>query len=109
MLWDVLGREKPALIARVNRWQEEVVKDTLQEGPTRRPSSKTHVPHRMNLRSRAIRPALAQVSENPHTRERKAITQMADSAAWRKGSKQQRRGGCRIYSAREKCKSGCRR
>ena len=85
MLWDV--GQPPELLARINRWQEEVVTDTLRF--TRQPPAKSylpHLPHRMNLRSRATRPPLAEVSENPRTRKRKMPASTA-SKGGRKGAK----------------------
>ena len=41
----------------------------------------------MSLRSRATRPALAEVSGSPHSRKRKASVVMADTAAIKAGKK----------------------
>ncbi|KAM0795840.1 hypothetical protein BDR22DRAFT_919349 [Usnea florida] len=75
MLWG--ASEQSNLFARIDRWKQEVVKNTLQS-PTRG-RSQDHEAHHMKLRSQDTRPALAEVSGNPYSRKRKASVAMADA------------------------------
>ena len=73
MLWG--AREQSDFLERIDRWKQEVVKNTLQLPTQGRPQK--YEAHHMKLRSRDGRPALAKVSGNP-SRKRKASA-MADA------------------------------
>ena len=66
------------LITKIDRWKQEVIRDTLEQSFTKS-CSQEYEPHRMKLRSQDTRPALAEVSGNPYSRKRKASTTMADA------------------------------
>ena len=74
MLWG--ASEQCSLFARIDRWKQEVVKNTLQSPTRGRPQN--HETHHMKLRSQDTRPVLAEVSGNPYSRKRKASVAMAD-------------------------------
>ena len=78
--------EHPDFFARIDRWKQEVVKETLQENSTRSRLQKYEA-HHMKLRSRDTRPALAEVSGNPYSRKRKASAAMADAPPRKYGKK----------------------
>lgn len=69
------------LVKRIDRWNHEVIRNTLQPAPTIQPRPGAYQPHCMRLRSQATRPALAEVSVNPNTRKRKTPGGMADTDA----------------------------
>ena len=78
--------EHSELFARIDRWKQEVVKDTLQQASTQSRSQKYEA-HHMKLRSRDTRPALAEVSGNSYSRKRKAFATMADAPPRKYGKK----------------------
>ena len=78
--------EQSDFFARIDRWKQEVVKNTLQQPPTQSRSQKYEA-HHMKLRSRDTRPALAEVSGNPYSRKRKASAAMADAPPRKYGKK----------------------
>ena len=82
MLWGT--SEQSDFFARIDRWKQEVVENTLQAATQGR--SHNHEAHHMKLRSRATRPALAEVSGNPSSRKRKASA-MADVPPKKYGKK----------------------
>lgn len=77
MLWGASD-----FFARIDRWKQEVVKNTLQQPPTQGRSQKYEA-HHMKLRSR---PALAEVSGNPYSRKRNSAA-MADASPRKYGKK----------------------
>ena len=76
--------QEAAFFRRIDRWNQEVVKNTLQEASTRQVCSQKLEPHRMQLRSREKRPVLGQVSGNANPRKRKASVTMADQKQGKK-------------------------
>lgn len=82
--------EQPFLFATIDRWRQEVVKDTLQQASTQSRSHKYEA-HHMKLRS-FTRTALAEVSGNPYSRKRKAFGTMADAPPRKEQSAQRGRG-----------------
>ena len=82
MLWG--ASEQSDFLGRIDRWKQEVVKNTLQLATQGR--SQKYEAHHMKLRSRNTRPALAEVSGNLSSRKRKASA-MADAPPRKYGKK----------------------
>ncbi|KAM0794028.1 hypothetical protein BDR22DRAFT_895561 [Usnea florida] len=76
--------QEAAFFRRIDRWNQEVVKNTLQEASTRQVCSQKLEPHRMKLRSREKRQLLGQVSGNSNPRKRKASVTMPDQKQGKK-------------------------
>ena len=70
--------ERLDLLARIDRWNQEVIKNTLQQRSTRQSSSQSYKHHHMKRRSQVTRPALGEISGNSYSRKRKASSGMAD-------------------------------
>lgn len=85
MPWGVI--ERLDLLARIERWNQEVVKNTLQQGSATQPPSQSSKSHHMKLRSQVARPPLGEVSGNSYSRKRKASTAMADRVNTKAGKK----------------------
>lgn len=83
MIWR--DHEHSDLFARIDRWKQEVVKNTQQRGSTAQARSQVYEPHHMELRFRAARPALGEISGNPRARKRKAPAIMASADAPKTG------------------------
>lgn len=78
--------EKSDLFARIDRWKQEVVKETLLQSSTQS-RAQQYEPHHMKLRSRDTRQALAEVTGNPSLRKRKASVTMTDVSPRKYGKK----------------------
>ena len=85
MPWGVV--ERLELLARIERWNQEVIKNTLQQGSIKPPPSQSSKSHRMKLRSQVTRPALGEVSGNLYSRKRKASIEMPDRVNIKAGKK----------------------
>ena len=79
--------ERLDLLARIDRWNQEVIKNTLQRGSIRQPPSQSYKHHHMKLRSQVTHPALGEISGNSYPRKRKASSEMADRVNTKAGKK----------------------